>query len=264
MSNRIFIARGDDYQQNIYFSRDMQEEEHPSVWYTRKSLKSFYRCKITCPAYRHGLYNLFFSNSTPRDGIQLSTVFNDTLTLDNNSLMFPYASGHDHTLPVGTLADMPPFSLTKIDYARPIVIHNRLEEFLLNKATQQMYDDGANFKRDRRRVLPEFAGPHIFSYNQFDIALKRMELELQKRYLDGFALALHEHLYHAQHMPPHHNPTRALTIVPTAIPSSSVEAVVRNIIFKMAPRVDLSYMCGGKRKREGVDEDEVGTTSKNI
>ncbi|KAF8993344.1 hypothetical protein BDZ89DRAFT_1053792 [Hymenopellis radicata] len=196
--------------------------------------------------------------------------------------MSPYANDHNHSDSNKTLSDVPPFSLTKLDYSRPIVVIDHRERrvilhvrdpFLTGKEIYEYcafgdipkrydgtghdidaiaypfnlsylemvesqveivgrdlwwakngfkYGNGKYFYWDRHDKLRTYGGEHVFTYRQFDSALRKMERLLDRRYFDGFVLALHEHLYNAIHTAPHVNDRwrqkQVWTFIPTEYP----------------------------------------------
>jgi hypothetical protein len=84
-----------------------------------------YRCNATCPAYTRNLYSFQFDNIVRRDGIQLASVFDDELSLDNSFLMLPFSKSHIHPLNADFVSDCPPVSIVPIDMSRPIITRSR-------------------------------------------------------------------------------------------------------------------------------------------
>ena len=90
----------------------------------RVSSELRYRCNTSCPAYAPHLYSFQFDNIVQDDGVQLASVFNNELSLDNSFLMFPFSKNHNHGHNTDMVSDRPPISLVPIDLARPIITRN--------------------------------------------------------------------------------------------------------------------------------------------
>ncbi|KAF9028259.1 hypothetical protein BDZ89DRAFT_1039104 [Hymenopellis radicata] len=305
-TNEITIEEHDDMPA---FTRELYPDEKPKLWFTPSTLREYYWCTRSCPSFSKELIHFNFANSIPRNGVQLATVFDDTLSLDNGCLMRPFANDHDHPIHPFMLSDVPPFSLVKISFSRPIIVYNHegvdvritvwvRDPFLtqteiwcyctegiepdryrhtgrdrdgrcypfnmdyLDEIARSMtvkrgklhwvddngetgrYYDGMDFYQDRREVLPLYAGPHVFTYNTYDKALAIMEKELHKRYIDGLALALHEHLYNGLHPAPQHNRHRAKDRLLTHIYPAEISDVDDEIEDRIIGRV----------KREAEDD----------